>query len=213
MDYKCSWCMATHISQHPKLYSKLIHAVMVPSLTAMGAHRSCSSRSADGHPWCREHTPPGRAAASHSPPYPREAKQAVGGIREVRQSRRRSADASSAACDKCYLVAPRSHSSSVSTFVSPAHSSQADPIRSANATSSKQAVQVRPLVGSSIPVLKLCNHASPVRKSQCEPSSYFQMLGSRIRSAALAPCSIAPSRAIEAIVGQMLRSERNRKPA
>jgi hypothetical protein len=47
------------------------------------------------------------------------------------QSCRCSANASSSACHECYLVAPRSHSSSVSTFVSPAHSSQVDPIRSA----------------------------------------------------------------------------------
>jgi hypothetical protein len=129
------------------------------------------------------------------------------------QSRRRSADASSAACDKCYLVAPRSHSSSVSTFVSPAHSSQADPIRSANPTSSKQAVQVRPLSRMLNSHPKSWQPREPALQITVQAFILPSNARSRIRSAALAPCLIAYARAIEAIVGQMQRSERNRKLA
>ena len=97
------------------------------------------------------------------------------------QSPRRSPDASSAACDECYLVAPRSHSSSVSTFVSPAHSSQADPIRCANTTSSKRAMQVRPL-GRIL-------HSGPETLQPREPSSQITVRAFILRSNARIPYS------------------------
>jgi hypothetical protein len=131
------------------------------------------------------------------------------------QSRRCSADASSAACHECYLVAPRSHSSSVSTFVPPAHSSS-----NFNIASNPQRRRTNPArcrsdhwVGCSLPVLKSRQPREPSSQITVQAFILPSNTRSRIRSAARAPCSIAYRGAIEAIVVQMLHSERNGKLA
>ena len=162
----------------------------VPILFRCGPPSPRPQRARRHPPLLRSLSP--RRPQSHRPTHPRVSMCSVvyANCRAAsrQQSRRCSANASSTACHECYLVAPRGHSSSVTTFVSPVHSSQADtdPQRQRNFIKASNAVKT---TGGIL-------HSGPKNLQPREPSAQitvraFILLSnarSRIRSAALAPC-------------------------